>query len=288
MEDAVKLTNVSKSFNGFRVDNLSFSLKKGFITGFIGPNGAGKTTTIKLIMNLIKRDSGSIDVFGLDNVKHEKEIKERIGFVYADNHFYDHLTVEQMKRVIAPFYKRWDEEVFNRYIANFDLPRNRTIKKLSRGMKMKFAIAVALSHHADLIIMDEPTSGLDPVFRSEILDILIEIMQDENKTIFFSTHITSDLEQIADFVTYIYDGRIVFSEEKDSIIEQYRIVKGAKEWLDRDTRQMFLGLRETSVGFEGLTQHVTQVQQLFGDDALFETPTLEEIMVYTARSGQRA
>lgn len=288
MEDAVKLTNVSKSFNGFRVDNISFSLKKGFITGFIGPNGAGKTTTIKLIMNLIKRDSGSINVFGLDNVKHEKEIKERIGFVYADNHFYDHLTVEQMKRVIAPFYKRWDEEVFKRYTVEFNLPRNRTIKKLSRGMKIKFAIAIALSHHADLIIMDEPTSGLDPIFRSEILDLLSEIIQDENKTIFFSTHITSDLEQIADFVTYIYDGRIVFSEGKDSILEQYRIVKGAKELLDRDTRQLFLGLRETSVGFEGLTQNVTQVQQLFGDDVLFETPTLEEIMVYTARSGQRA
>ena len=288
MEDAVKLTNVSKSFNGFRVDNISLSLKKGFITGFIGPNGAGKTTTIKLIMNLIKRDSGSINVFGLDNVKHEKEIKERIGFVYADNHFYDHLTVEQMKRVIAPFYKRWDEEVFKRYTVEFNLPRNRTIKKLSRGMKIKFAIAIALSHHADLIIMDEPTSGLDPIFRSEILDLLSEIIQDENKTIFFSTHITSDLEQIADFVTYIYDGRIVFSEGKDSILEQYRIVKGAKELLDRDTRQLFLGLRETSVGFEGLTQNVTQVQQLFGDDVLFETPTLEEIMVYTARSGQRA
>lgn len=288
MEDTVKLTNVSKAFNGFRVDNLSFSLKKGFITGFIGPNGAGKTTTIKLIMNLIKRDSGSVEVFGLDNMKHGKEIKERIGFVYADNHFYDHLTVEQMKRVIAPFYKQWDEDVFNRYIADFNLPRNRTIKKLSRGMKTKFAIAVALSHHADLIIMDEPTSGLDPVFRSEILDILSEVMQDENKTIFFSTHITTDLEQIADFVTYIYDGRIVFSEEKDSILEQYRIVKGAKELLDRDTRQVFLGLRETSVGFEGLTRHVEEVRKLFGDHALFETPTLEEIMVYTARGGQRA
>lgn len=288
MEDTVTLTNVSKSFKGFSIDNLSFSLKKGFITGFIGPNGAGKTTTIKLIMNLLKRDSGSIEVFGLDNATHGKQIRERIGFVYADNHFYDHLSVEAMKRVIAPFYKQWDENTFQRYMKEFDLPRNRKIKKLSRGMKMKFAIAVALSHNADLIIMDEPTSGLDPVFRSEILDILTEVIQDEEKTIFFSTHITSDLEQIADFVTYIYDGRIVFSEEKDTILEQYRIVKGAKELLDADTRQVFAGLRETSVGFEGLTSDVTQARELFGDRVLFETPTLEDIMVYTARSGQRA
>lgn len=288
MEDTVKLTNVSKSFNGFSIDNLSFSLKKGFITGFIGPNGAGKTTTIKLIMNLLKRDSGSIEVFGLDNATHGKQIRERIGFVYADNHFYDHLSVEAMKRVIASFYKQWDEDAFQRYVKEFNLPRNRAIKKLSRGMKMKFAIAVALSHNADLIIMDEPTSGLDPVFRSEILDILTEVIQDEEKTIFFSTHITSDLEQIADFVTYIYDGRIVFSEEKDTILEQYRIVKGAKELLDADTRQVFTGFRETGVGFEGLTRDIAQAQALFEDHVIFERPSLEEIMVYTARSGQRA
>lgn len=288
MEDAVKLTNVSKSFNGFSVDDLTFSIKKGFITGFIGPNGAGKTTTIKLIMNLLKRDAGSIDVFGLDNIKHNKEIKEGIGFVYADNHFYDHLSVEAMKRVIASFYKQWDEDTFQRYVKDFNLPRNRQIKKLSRGMKMKFAIAVALSHNADLIIMDEPTSGLDPVIRSEILDILAEIIQDEEKTIFFSTHITSDLEQIADFITFIDDGKIVFSETKDDILDQYRIVKGANELLDADTRKVFTGLRETRVGFEGLTRDSAQVRALFGDQVIFERPSLEDIMVYTARSDQRA
>ena len=288
MEDAVKLTNVSKSFDGFSLDRLSFSIKKGFITGFIGPNGAGKTTTIKLIMNLIKPDSGSIDVFGMDIVKHEKEIKERIGFVYADNHFYDHLSVESMKKVIASFYKQWDEHTFQRFVKEFNLPPKRKIKQLSRGMKVKFALAVALSHNADLIVMDEPTSGLDPVFRSEILDILTEVIQDEEKTIFFSTHITSDLERIADYVTYIYDGRIVFSEEKDNILEQYLIVKGAKELLDADTRRVFDGLRETGVGFEGLTRHAAQARSLFGDEVVFERPSLEEIMVFTARSGQRA
>lgn len=288
MEDTVTLTNVSKSFKGFRVDNLSFSIKKGFITGFIGPNGAGKTTTIKLIMNLLKRDAGSIKIFGLDNITHGKKIKERIGFVYADNHFYDHLTVEQMKRVIASFYKQWDEDTFQHYHKQFDLPKNRKIKKLSRGMRVKFAIAVALSHHADLIIMDEPTSGLDPVFRHEILDILTDVIQDEEKTVFFSTHITSDLEQIADFVTYIDDGRIVFSEEKDHILEKYQIVKGAKELLDADTRQLFTGLRETGVGFTGLTRDAAKARQLFGDHVIFEPPSLEDIMVYTARSDHRA
>src|SRR5690606_28664336 len=141
------------------------------------------------------------------------------------------------------------------------------------------------SHNADLIVMDEPTSGLDPVFRSEILDILTEVIQDEEKTIFFSTHITSDLERIADYVTYIYDGRIVFSEEKDTILEQYLIVKGAKELLDADTRRVFDGLHETGVGFEGLTRHAAQARSLFGDEVVFERPSLEEIMVFTARSG---
>lgn len=175
----LEIKNLTKDFNKFKLDNVSFKLEPGYIMGFIGPNGAGKSTTIKLIMNLLKKDSGEIKVFGKDHIQFEKEIKNRIGFVYDESYFYEDLTIRQMKNIISPFYKKWDEKLFNKYIKDFDLDLNQKIKKLSKGMKMKFSLAIALSHNADLIIMDEPTSGLDPIFRSEILDVLYSIIQDE-------------------------------------------------------------------------------------------------------------
>jgi len=286
MEDVVVLDQVSKSYKGFKLDRVSFSLKKGFIHGLIGRNGAGKTTTIKLMMDLIRPDEGSIRIFGLDNRRHGKEIRQRIGFVYADNHFYDDLTVENMKRVVARFYTDWDEEAFRRYLTLFDLPANKKIKHLSKGMRMKFSIALALSHHADLIIMDEPTSGLDPVVRREILELLSEVIQDENKTVLFSTHITSDLEQVADTVTFIHDGKIRFSLPKDELLERYTLVKGGTDLLDPDTREPFVGLRETPVGFEGLSDDPKRVYALFGERVIYEKPTLEDIMVYTIKFGE--
>jgi ABC-2 type transport system ATP-binding protein len=288
MENIVEMKGVNKRYKDFALQDVSFSIKKGYITGFIGPNGAGKSTTIKLLMNLIKRDSGDIFVFGLDNIAREKEIKERIGFVYDESYFYEELTIREMKRIIAPLYRRWDDLAFQRYIDSFELPTRRKIKHLSKGMKMKFSLAVALSHHADLIIMDEPTSGLDPVFRREILDILADIIQDEEKAVFFSTHITTDLDRIADYITFIDRGRIVFNSPKDEILEQYGIVRGAKELLDADTRKEFIGLRETAVGFEGLTSNVQMAEELFGDEALIETPSLEDIMFYTVRGRRHA
>lgn len=288
MENIVEMKGVNKRYKDFALQDVSFSIKKGYITGFIGPNGAGKSTTIKLLMNLIKRDSGDIFVFGLDNIAREKEIKERIGFVYDESYFYEELTIREMKRIIAPLYRRWDDLAFQRYIDSFELPTRRKIKHLSKGMKMKFSLAVALSHHADLIIMDEPTSGLDPVFRREILDILADIIQDEEKAVFFSTHITTDLDRIADYITFIDRGRIVFNSPKDEILEQYGIVRGAKELLDADTRKEFIGLRETAVGFEGLTSNVQMAEELFGDEVLIETPSLEDIMFYTVRGRRHA
>ena len=283
MEDVIVLDQVSKSYKDFRLDRISFTVKRGFIHGFIGRNGAGKTSTIKLMMNLIKRDAGSIRIFGLDNREHEKEIKQRIGFVYADNHFYEDLTLESMKRVIASFYQSWDERAYNRYLNMFDLPANKKIKHLSKGMKMKYSIALALSHNADLIIMDEPTSGLDPVARREILELMSEIIQEEEKTVFFSTHITSDLEQVADYITFIHNGKIQFSLPKDEILEKYSLVKGGTDLLDDDTRKPFIGLRETPFGFEGLTDKPKQVYELFRDQAIYEKPSLEDIMVYTIK-----
>lgn len=279
----LEIKNLSKKFKTFELDNVSFKLEPGYIMGFIGPNGAGKSTTIKLIMNLLKKDFGEIKVFNKDHIEFEKEIKNRIGFVYDEPYFYEDLTIKQMKNIIAPFYKEWDEKLFNRYIKDFDLDLNQKIKKLSKGMKMKFSLAIALSHNADLIIMDEPTSGLDPVFRREILDILYNIIQDEKKSIFFSTHITTDLEKIADYITFINKGKVVFSKSKDEILESYRIIKGGNNLLDMDTRKKFIGLRETKVGFEGLVENPQKLKRLFGNDVIIERPTLEDIMVYSVR-----
>ncbi|WMM25134.1 ABC transporter ATP-binding protein [Tissierella sp. MB52-C2] len=277
------INNLSKDFKKFKLDNISFKLEPGYIMGFIGPNGAGKSTTIKLIMNLLKKDSGEIKVFGKDHIEFEKEIKNRVGFVYDESYFYEDLTIKQMKNIIAPFYKEWDEKLFNKYIKDFDLDPTQKIKKLSKGMKMKFSLSIALSHNADLIIMDEPTSGLDPVFRREILDVLYSIIQDEKKSIFFSTHITTDLEKIADYITFINKGKIIFSKSKDEILESYGIIKGGNNLLDRDTRKEFLGLRETKVGFEGLVENPQRLKKLFGNEILIEKPTLEDIMVYSVR-----
>ncbi|KUF27763.1 MULTISPECIES: ABC transporter ATP-binding protein [Lysinibacillus] len=283
MENVIELQHIQKSFNGFEIKDLSIKVKKGFVTGFIGGNGAGKSTTIKMIMNLMQQDSGTISIFGKPYKGNEKEIKERIGFVYDDNIFYENITLKDMKRIIKPAYKNWDEKTFQHYINQFELPLNKNMKTFSKGMKMKASLAMALAHHAELIIMDEPTSGLDPIFRRELLNILHELMQDEHKTIFFSTHITTDLDRIADYITFIHNGEHIFTKEFYKIEEDYAIVKGTLELLDRETEQEFLAIRKTNRGFEALTAHKHRVATIFGDAVVVEKPTLEDIMYYTKK-----
>ncbi|WP_160680527.1 ABC transporter ATP-binding protein [Clostridium sp. C8-1-8] len=287
MNNILEISDLSKSYKDFSLTNLNLTLERGYIMGFIGPNGAGKSTTIKLIMNLLKKDSGTIKIFGLDNISHERTVKEKIGFVYDEPHFYEELNTEEMKNIMCRFYKSWDNNSFNKYLSEFSIPKDKKIKALSKGMKMKYSLAIALSHNAELIIMDEPTSGLDPVFRSEMLDILHSIIQDENKAIFFSTHITTDLEKIADYITFINNGRILFSKEKDEILETYKIVKGDKSLLHKDNSTYFINIRENSFGFEALTNNSAQVTKIFGDKVLIERASLEDIMVYSVRSDKR-
>jgi ABC-2 type transport system ATP-binding protein len=188
-----------------------------------------------------------------------------------------------MKYIIARFYRNWDEAVFQKYLKRFELPPRKKIKDLSKGMKMKFSIAMALSHHAEFIIMDEPTSGLDPVFREEILEILSDLMQDENMGVLFSTHVTKDLEKIADYITFINKGEVVFSDTKDVILESYSIVKGGRELMDADVRKEFIGISENKFGFEALTRDVESARRALGNDVIFERPTLDDIMLYTVR-----
>ncbi|ASS71980.1 ABC transporter ATP-binding protein [Bacillus atrophaeus] len=286
MENVIELKHVYKSFGDFQLKDISMTVKKGFITGFIGGNGVGKSTTIKLIMNLLQPDSGSISIFGLDHKEHEKEIKRRIGFVFDENIFYAHLTLAEMKEMIRPCYMNWDDSLFNYYVEKFELPLNKKIKSFSKGMMMKASLSIALSHHAELIIMDEPTSGLDPIFRREFLDILHNIMQDGKKTIFFSTHITTDLDRIADYITFIHNGEHIFTKKSYQIQEEYAIVKGGMELLDRDTEQEFISIRKSNAGFEALTANKARIEDVFGDLVLIEKPTIEELMFYTKKGAK--
>jgi ABC-2 type transport system ATP-binding protein len=288
MDNVIELKNINKQFKDFRINNVSFNVKKGFITGLIGSNGSGKSTTIRMIMNLIKQDSGEINIFGLQGSRVEREIKERIGFVYDDNVFYDALTIKEIKRIIAPAYKQWDDLQFNKYIDLFELPTNKRIKSFSKGMKMKTSLAFALSHHAELIIMDEPTSGLDPVFRRELLDLLRDIMLGGDKTIFFSTHITTDLDRIADYITFIQNGDHIFSKEFSEIDHKYAIVKGEMALLDQDIEQLFVSSKTSNVGFEALTDRIPEVEALLGSNVLIEKASLEDIMFYTKRGVKNA
>lgn len=287
MDKALRVMNVSKHYPGFNLSNVSFELERGYVMGLIGPNGAGKSTLIKLIMNLVKRDGGTIEVFGLDNQEHELEIKERIGFVYDTIPYYGMLTVSEMKSLIAPFYQKWNENVFRRYLKEFGLNPGQKIDTLSRGMQTKFQLAVALSHEAEFIIMDEPTSGLDPVFRSELLDILYDIIQDEEKTILFSTHITTDLEKIADYITFINDGQLVFCMPKDEVLDRYAVVKGGLELLGSGLERRFVGMRRGHTGFAALTDDAEALMRECGQKLVVEKASLEDIMVYMVR-GERS
>lgn len=278
MDKVLEVKNLNKSFGSFRLKDIGFSLESDCITGFVGANGAGKTTTIKLLLDLIKRDSGEIRYFNDDFDVSSNRVKNRIGFVLDDGHFYDCLTVLEMKNVISAAYSNWDEGEFKKYLQRFCLDPNQRISTLSKGMKMKFALTMAMSHHADLLIMDEPTSGLDPLVRSEFLDILLEYMKTGEKCVLFSTHITSDLERVADALIFIDNGEIILKEEKDVLLDIYRIVKGDNDSLSEHTRELFVSLRETEYGFEGVTNQAKAVQEQI-PDVLIEKASIEDVFL---------
>ena len=280
MTNTIEITNLTKDYGDFRLRDVSFNLEPGYIMGLIGPNGAGKTTIIKLMMNLLIRDGGDIKLFGMDILENEIEVKSRIGFVYDTPNFYDHLNLRQIKNIIKPFYKDWDDNIFRKLLQKIELPLNKTLKKFSHGMVMKAAIALALAHNADLIIMDEPTSGLDPVFRRELLSLLYELLQNEKKSILFSTHITSDIERIADYITFIQKGEVKFSKRKDDVTENYKVVKGPNELINLENSKLFKGVRKTEFGFEALTDDESAVRQKFTNSLVIEKASLEDILYY--------
>lgn len=287
MKNILELSNVTKKYDGFLLDNISFELKKGYIMGFVGPNGAGKSTTIRLIMNLLRLAKGKIKIFGKDHIKHEKDIKEKIGFVYDENHYCEVLKIKEVGSILSGIYKKWDNSSFNSYLNRFDLDSNKKIEKLSKGMKTKFSLAIALSHNAELIIMDEPTSGLDPVVRTEFLEMLSEIVQDENKSVLLSTHVTSDLEKIADYITFIKSGKIQFSSTKDEIMESYRLVKGPISELDGEIVKKSINYRKNSMNFEALFANLEGINVQNKKSIIVEKPTLDDIMIHSVKGDKK-
>lgn len=280
MDNILYIDNLCKKYKNFKLNNVSLQLPKGFIMGLIGENGAGKTTLIKLIMNLVKKDSGDIKVFDKDNVKFEREIKDRIGFVYDEACYYDHISLKENGTMFSVLYSKWNNDKFNYYLNKFDLNKDKKLKELSKGMRMKFSLCIALSHGAEFIIMDEPTVGLDPVVRSEVLEELQCLMENENMGVLISTHITSDLERIADYITFIKDGNIIFSKPKDEIMESYKIIKGDSSILTKEAEKYFEGINKNRFGFEALTSQVDKVREVLKDNFVVDKVTIEDIMIF--------
>ncbi|UTC68484.1 ABC transporter ATP-binding protein [Treponema sp. OMZ 789] len=276
MDYILNIKDLNKDYKTFSLKNINLQIPQGTVMGFIGANGAGKTTTIKLIMQLIKKDSGNIEIFGRSSKKDFNAIKQDIGFVYDEPCFYEQLKIRDMTKIIASFYGSWDWEVYKNYLSQFKLDENQKIMQLSKGMKTKYSLAVALSHHARLIIMDEPSSGLDPIIRRELLDIFYDVISDGKSSIFFSTHITSDLERIADYITFIKNGEIVFSKRKDDVFSEYSLVKGGLDELKDGIENKLIGIRKTGVGFEALTKE----KQGLPSSLIMEKPSLEDIMFF--------
>ena len=256
---ALAVTGVTKHYDsGFALDNVTFDLPKGYIMGLIGPNGAGKSTLIKLILNMIRRGHGSIQVLGLDNIIEEEAVKEQLGVVFDSSYLYEQWKVSKVERIVAPLYPAWNGERYRRYLDDFGLGGaqngKKKIKDLSRGMQMKLMLAIALSHDAKLLILDEPTSGLDVLARDELMDMLHAYIEDGEHSVLFSTHITADLERAADFITYITGGRLYYTGPKDEFEESFRIVKGGPDELAQLPAGVVLGSHTYQTGFDALVR----------------------------------
>ena len=278
MENILEIKNLSKKYKGFELKNVNIKLPKGMIMGFIGENGAGKTTTIKSILNIINRDSGEIKIFGLDNKENERKIKEDIGVVLDDSFLSEYLNPADINKIMKNIYKNWDEKLYFKYIEDFKLPKEKMSKEYSSGMKMKLKIAVALAHHPKLLILDEPTSGLDPVARNEILDIFQEFIQDENKGIFVSSHITSDLEHIADYITFINNGEIIFIKTRDELLENYGIVKCSEEQFKKIDKKDYIKYKKNRYEYDVLIEDKYEFKKKY-DISVIDKPSLEDIML---------
>jgi ABC-2 type transport system ATP-binding protein len=282
MANAIEISNLSKRYDRFQLKNINLTLPKGSIMGFIGENGAGKTTTIRLLLNQLNADSGKISVLGLNYIKDEKKIKNEIGVVFDESYFHDNIKPKHISKIMGRIYTHWDEALFYQYLCRFHVPTDKNTKELSRGMKMKLSIATALSHHPKLLILDEATSGLDPIMRNDILDLFLEFIQDENHSILFSSHITSDLEKVADYITFLHEGEIVFSESKDDLLYDYGLLLCGVEDFRTIDQADIIGHRENRFGHEILVRNAGQMKQKYKGFTI-DHITIEDIMLFYVR-----
>ena len=277
MKNAIEIKNVSKEYQDFRLDNISITVPEGSIVGLIGENGAGKTTTIKGILNITNL-TGTIKIFGKSPEK--KEVKEELGVVLDDSFLSFYLTPKQVNSVMKEFYKNWNEEKYFTYLKEFKLPLKKLIKDFSSGMKMKLKIATALAHNPKALILDEPTSGLDPIVRNEILDIFRKyILEDETRSILLSSHITSDLEHIADYIVFIHEGKILFTLPTSELLENFGIVKCSEEEFQKIKKEDYLRYKKEKYSYEVLVSEKTKYKTTY-ELKTIDKPSIDEIMLF--------
>ena len=283
MEQLLNVQDLTKRYESFTLDRVSFSLERGYIMGFIGRNGAGKTTTLKSMLNLVHKDGGTVRVDGLDFSENELACKQKIGFMLGGVDYYPRKRLSELADVTKRFYAGWDEDAYRGYLARFALRPEKRVNELSAGMRVKFSLALALSHHAELLVLDEPTSGLDPVSRDDLIELFQQLIEDGKRSILFSTHITPDLEKCADYITYIRDGRIVKSADRESFLGDYRLVAGTAEQLTPALSARLIGSKRHAFGFTGLI-HAADAAACA---ALQLAPAdLDSIMVYCDKEGR--
>lgn len=278
MKNAIEIKDLEKKYDKFALGKISLDIPSGLIVGLIGENGAGKTTLIKSILNIIKIDNGTIKIFDKDFEKQENKIKEDIGVVLDNMFFPEILTPNDVNGIMKDIYKNWDQDLYFKYMKDFDLPLDKVIKSFSKGMRKKLEIATALSHHPKLLILDEPTSGLDPVVRNEVLDIFMNFIQDDEHTILLSTHITSDLEHIADKIIFIGNGKIILDKTRDDILESFGILKCDIDKFDTIDKADYICYKKNKYDYEFLINDKEKLSKKY-NDCVIDKITLEDLMV---------
>lgn len=289
MNSTLILKNVNKKYekSNFAIKDISFSIPEGSIVGFIGENGAGKSTTMNCILNVIRRDSGTIEIFGREMTDEDIDIRENIGVVYDSNNFPEYLTARQLADILGRIYSKWDDFCFEQFLRRFGLPESQRIKTYSRGMSMKLAIAVALSHDSKLLILDEATSGLDPIMRDEILDVLLEFVKQENHSILLSSHITSDLEKIADYIVFIHNGEIILNKTKDELIYEYGVIRCSENDFYNILPEDILSSMKKDYQIDVLIKNRKLIEKKY-KNLIVDSVSLDEIMLLLAKGERNA
>jgi ABC-2 type transport system ATP-binding protein len=259
-ENILEFKNVQKRYKGFALDGISLDLPQGYILGLIGPNGAGKTTTIKILMNTVKRDGGKVRVLGFDPQRNAKQIKNRVGYLGEEQHFYGNKTVAWTGNFVSNFYKEWDTNMFQSLLTSFQISRTKKTRELSKGMKVRFSLALALSHHPELLILDEPTAGLDPVIRREVLELLRKKSKNEGKSVIISSHITDDIMRTADLVAFLIEGKIVLTSEKDELLSNWKRIHYKKGVLGTDIVKSLTRVKDHAFGSSGVTDRYLEIK----------------------------